>query len=590
MSSTTIGQGFNLGRAELAKALAGSAQASEKFIDAAQKSAQALFTLRVSEESAASKPSGDLNTPKLKQPDAKAQDELNGAGKLALLLGQLMALLGDVSLSQFESRLSIWQAMMDAQKAEGEQLSQELKSAQEEAEQATEAYQSAVGDLDKAKAVLDAAKQKLAQAQAKLEGMSPDDPAYAQALSECDQAQAEANRSQQKVDKAETEAMAAHKLATDKAKVLDNKLTQAQGMVGKNDAVQQGGIDSLSNTSKLTMLMAMFMQLVGKNSEESLKNDLELFKVIQESRQKEMDKKSAEYQEEVRKAEELNRIMGCVGKVLGALLTVVSVVAAAFTGGASLALAAVGIALMVADSIVKATTGESFIQKALDPLMENVFKPLMEGLGKFISEQLEKLGVDKKTADLVGSIVGAVVGALAMVGAMVVVAMVGKGAASKLAGAMSKLLGDTIKKIVPSVLKEVAKGGTKMFNQGMQRLTNALGDAGRSTGLRATEENLTREMVASALNRVAVGGQFAQTTSQGGGEIAQGVFLKNATELMADFTLARSELAQIEQWMKDAVEAFSERQQLTEELHKNIAIAGQQSLEAGRFVLQQTHA
>ncbi len=48
--------------------------------------------------------------------------------------------------------------------------------------------------------------------------------------------------------------------------------------------------------------------------------------------------------------------MGCIGKVLGALLTIVSVVAAVFTGGASLALAAVGLAVMVADEIVKAAT------------------------------------------------------------------------------------------------------------------------------------------------------------------------------------------------------------------------------------------
>lgn len=53
MSGNTIGQGFNLGSAELAKALSGNTQASEKFVDAAQKSAQALFTLRVSDAAGA---------------------------------------------------------------------------------------------------------------------------------------------------------------------------------------------------------------------------------------------------------------------------------------------------------------------------------------------------------------------------------------------------------------------------------------------------------------------------------------------------------------------------------------------------------
>lgn len=588
MSGTTIGQSFNLGSTELAKALAGSTQASEKFVDAAQKSAQALFTLRVSEDAGSSEPRGDLNTPQLTQPTPKAKDELNGAGKLTLLLGQLMALLGDVSLSQLEGRLATWRAMMDAQKAMGEQLSQELQGALEEAERATEAYQSALGNLNNAKAALDAAKQKLAQAQAKLDGMSPNDPGYAQALSARDKAQAEVNQAQQKVDQAEAEAMEAHTLATNKAKAADALLTQTQGLGVKNEAAQKGEQDALSNTAKLTMMMAMFMELVNKNSEESLKSDLALFQAMQEARQKEMDKKSAEYQEEVRKAEEMNRIMGCIGKILGALLTIVSVVAAAFTGGASLALAAVGVALMVADEIVKATTGVSFIQEALKPLMEHVLKPLMELIGKAITKALEAMGVDKKTAELVGSIVGAVLAAVAMVAVMVVVAVVGKGAAAKLGGALSKLLGDAIKKIVPNVLKEVAKNGSKLLSQGAQRLTNALGNAGSKIGLRT--DALSKEMVSNTLNKVVAGGQFAQTATQAGGQVAEGVFLKNATEIMADFTLARSAMDQIQQWMKDAVEAFSESQKLTQELHKNMAMAGQQNIEAGRFVLRQSHA
>ncbi|MDI8954349.1 type III secretion system translocon subunit SctE, partial [Salmonella enterica subsp. enterica serovar Anatum] len=42
---------------------------------------------------------------------------------------------------------------------------------------------------------------------------------------------------------------------------------------------------------------------VGKNTEESLQNDLALFNALQEGRQAEMEKKSAEFQEETRKAE-----------------------------------------------------------------------------------------------------------------------------------------------------------------------------------------------------------------------------------------------------------------------------------------------
>lgn len=144
-----------------------------------------------------------------------------------------------------------------------------------------------------------------------------------------------------------------------KAEKADNILTKFQGTTNaaSQSQVAQGEKDNLSNVARLTMLMAMFIEIVGKNTEESLQSDLALFSALQEGRQAEMEKKSTEFQEETRKAEETNRIMGCIGKVLGALLTIVSVVAAVFTGGASLALAAVGLAVMVADEIVKAATG-----------------------------------------------------------------------------------------------------------------------------------------------------------------------------------------------------------------------------------------
>ncbi|MDI4751778.1 AAA family ATPase, partial [Salmonella enterica subsp. enterica serovar Anatum] len=41
---------------------------------------------------------------------------LSSEGQLTLLLGKLMTLLGDVSLSHLESRLAVWQAMIESQK------------------------------------------------------------------------------------------------------------------------------------------------------------------------------------------------------------------------------------------------------------------------------------------------------------------------------------------------------------------------------------------------------------------------------------------------------------------------------------------
>nr|QFG15439.1 IpaB240-460-CPE194-319 [synthetic construct] len=210
---------------------------------------------------------------------------------------------------------------------------------------------------------------------------------------------------------------------------------------------------SLTGLASVTQLMATFIQLVGKNNEESLKNDLALFQSLQESRKTEMERKSDEYAAEVRKAEELNRVMGCVGKILGALLTIVSVVAAAFSGGASLALAAVGLALMVTDAIVQAATGNSFMEQALNPIMKAVIEPLIKLLSDAFTKMLEGLGVDSKKAKMIGSILGAIAGALVLVAAVVLVATVGKQAAAKLAENIGKIIGKTLTDLIPKFLK-----------------------------------------------------------------------------------------------------------------------------------------
>ncbi|CNU42554.1 pathogenicity island 1 effector protein [Salmonella enterica subsp. enterica serovar Bovismorbificans] len=531
-----------------------------------------------------------INTVGLKPPTDAAREKLSSEGQLTLLLGKLMTLLGDVSLSQLESRLAVWQAMIESQKEMGIQVSKEFQTALGEAQEATDLYEASIKKTDTAKSVYDAAAKKLTQAQNKLQSLDPADPGYAQAEAAVEQAGKEATEAKEALDKATDATVKAGTDAKAKAEKADNILTKFQGTANaaSQNQVSQSEQDNLSNVARLTMLMAMFIEIVGKNTEESLQNDLALFNALQEGRQAEMEKKSAEFQEETRKAEETNRIMGCIGKVLGALLTIVSVVAAVFTGGASLALAAVGLAVMVADEIVKAATGVSFIQQALNPIMEHVLKPLMELIGKAITKALEGLGVDKKTAEMAGSIVGAIVAAIAMVAVIVVVAVVGKGAAAKLGNALSKMMGETIKKLVPNVLKQLAQNGSKLFTQGMQRITSGLGNVGSKMGLQTNA--LSKELVGNTLNKVALGMEVTNTAAQSAGGVAEGVFIKNASEALADFMLARFAMDQIQQWLKQSVEIFGENQKVTAELQKAMSSAVQQNADASRFILRQSRA
>ncbi|EJJ3467647.1 type III secretion system needle tip complex protein [Salmonella enterica] len=562
------------------------------FLKAADKAFKDVVATKAGDLKAGTK-SGEttFNTVGLTPPTDAAREKLSSEGQLTLLLGKLMTLLGDVSLSQLESRLAVWQAMIESQKAMGLQVSKEFQAALGEAEKATDIYEESIKKMDTAKSVYDTAAKKLTQAQNKLQSMDPSDPGYAKAEAAEGQARKEAKDAKTAFDKAKKAADLAGTDAKTKTEQADNILTKFQGttnVVASQTEVAKGEKDNLSNVARLTMLMTMFIEIVGKNNEEGLQNDLALFNALQEGRQAEMEKKSAEFQEETRKAEETNRIMGCIGKVLGALLTIVSVVAAVFTGGASLALAAVGLAVMVADEIVKAATGVSFIQQALNPIMEHVLKPLMELIGKAITKALEGLGVDKKTAEMAGSIVGAIVAAIAMVAVIVVVAVVGKGAAAKLGNALSKMMGETIKKLVPNVLKQLAQNGSKLFTQGMQRITSGLGNVGSKMGLQTNA--LSKELVGNTLNKVALGMEVTNTAAQSAGGVAEGVFIKNASEAIADFTLARFAMDQIQQWLKQSVEIFGENQKVTAELQKVMSSAVQQNADASRFILRQSRA
>ncbi|MGL5584383.1 MAG: type III secretion system translocon subunit SctE, partial [Plesiomonas sp.] len=205
---------------------------------------------------------------------------------------------------------------------------------------------------------------------------------------------------------------------------------------------------------------------------------------------------------------------------------------------------------------------------------------LMDMIGKAISSALQSFGVDKQQADMIGSILGAVLAAIAMVAIMVAVAVVGKSAASKLGGALSKTFQNLIKKIAPDLLKNTAKNSSKNATQ------NLIGE-----GVQRLDDNaMVKEMISNTLNKVVVGGQVTQSGTQAGGSVVQGIFLKNASDALADFTLAQAEMTQIQLWLKQAVEAFASTQKITQQLMVSMSTAQQQSDEAGRFVLRHSRA
>ncbi|HHN9985972.1 TPA: type III secretion system translocon subunit SctE [Escherichia coli] len=556
----------------LASAASEHVQKNNHFLYAADKALKALLDTPLTEKKNGGTADNDPMFVPLRAPAVEIQETLNSEGRLTLLLGRLATLMGDNSVSQLASRLENRLAVIASQQQQSKQLSGAFQTASEQAQSAMDVYKMALDSLAAAKVAYHDCAGKLERAEAKLDGLVPGAPDYALLKQEIDMLRNELSAFRSNQEMALNAAEVAHNSARQKIEKLDGIVSQILGGFLTGGRVEQYQTDNLNSIARFTMLLSIFIELVGKNNEESLKNDMALFRTLQESRQEEMLRKSEEYQEETRKAEVLNRTMGCVGKVVGALLTVASVVAAAFTGGAALGLAAASLALILTDGIVKAATGTSFIQDALNPVIQHVLKPLMDIIGKVVAEILKGFGVDKASAEMVGNILGAILAAVTSVVVIAGVAILGKGAVSKLGHVLKKMMDEAVKKLLPDVLKHVMRNGNQILSHGIQRLAGVSGSR------------------AVLLNKIVLGVSGANTAAQSGATVAEGVFLKKASDAFADFTLSRFSSEQLRQWLKQAVDIFEDNNKMALELQKTLSSVIRQHSDTSRFVLRQIRA
>lgn len=403
------------------------------------------------------------------------------------------------------------------------------------------------------------ARNELASAEKALAQINPKNPEYTQALVARDAAQAKVVTAKELLSKAAATNQAAIQSAAElgkKAEALAQQLPSI-GTTGKpvfTDVTVQ-----LNAAATMVLLMTSFAELMGESAENKIDSDQELFRTMQTARQAYMEQKSEEYLEEVRKSEAASKTMGCIGKVLGAILTVVSVVGAAFTGGASLALAAVGIALMMADMLVKEITGVSFMEQAMKPLMDNVLGPMIKAIGKGITDMLTKMGVDEKSAQMAGMIMGAIVGALAMVAVLAVVAVVGKSAAGRVAGAMANMFGKMVSKMAPQMLKQAARAVSKGF-------TNTMTKARGGLGLQSDAASLGK--YSARLGGTVAGVEAGGVSAQSAMGIKSGIHQRNAAEKMAEVKLAMIISEVLKQYMSEMVQVFDKVMSVKDEAIK----------------------
>ncbi|AZC38197.1 type III secretion system translocon subunit SctE [Pseudomonas chlororaphis] len=497
-----------------------------------------------------------LGRPSLAAPPPGTEGGKKGAeDKFTLLMASLITLLGDVSMESLKSRMEILKSAAKAAAEGNKALSDNYLNAVAEFEAAAASASSSEEKLAAAKANVESAQKELADAEAALGKTEPGTPEQAKALAARDLAQGKLAGAQQQLTQAEAEHRAAIKVADEAGKKAEALARQVESSGLGDKPVLEGVKNQLNAAATMVLLMTRFAELMGQSAENKLEAEQELFRSMQTARQEFMEKKSEEYLEQVRQSEAASKTMGCIGKILGAVLMVVSLVGAVFTAGASLALTAVGIALMATDMLVKELTGVSFMEEAMKPLMDNILNPMIQAIGKGIAELLKKAGVDDASAQMAGMILGAIIGAVAMVAVLVVVAVVGKAAAKSVAKAMGKALGKLVSKIAPQVLKMATRAATKVS----EGFTKVMTKARSSIGLKSDPNSLAR--YATILGAGVAVTEAAGAAAQSALGIKSGIHQRNAAEHLADLEFAKVISESLKSYLGEMVQLFDQSMQ-----------------------------
>lgn len=526
----------------------------------------------------------DLSTPTLSAPVVPAK-ALSQNGRGVELLTTLMMLSSEISLHDLSLQLSNLMASYESYQKASNQMNEDLEKHLGDAETAAQQASEAQDRFDELKNTRDGIKTKISEKKEELKSVSKDSPEYEKALSELNQLEEDAVIADQAVADQKVilnEKMAVAKDAIEATKDdfrKQNKFAEQSGNIGGAD----GSIKKqLTNAAKLSELIAFFMQLINKNSETDLQSQLSVFESIQKSVQSDMEKKATEMEEQQKKAEELQRTMGCIGKIIGAIVTVVSVASAAFTGGASLAIAGVGLALMAADSITEAATGRSLTDRVMAPFMEHVFLPLMGIIEKVIDKVLEytPLGqllnlISEITGTDITSIAKTAIAALATIAIIVAVAYLAKTAGE---AAIKKLLSTTVGEALKHIMPKVT---TDLVKQVSQSIVKRLGEISAKVGIKNQATQTRALQLQKLMQYLAYANQGTQVTSN----VIVADFREKATKALASFKLSQADLDNIKKVLESVISAFEHSQAVYRDLAKLISDSMHTEAKTGKQVL-----
>ncbi|VVE36802.1 Cell invasion protein SipB [Pandoraea horticolens] len=519
----------------------------------------------------------------------------SGVATLTEVLAVLESTATSDSVNQLKLNARMWNELSAAIKNTLEQLSLEAAAANNVAHEATQAASQAAGNVAQAvqaekmaDKALDEARRALADAQRR--GASAADIQKCRSAVDDAQAVANAAKFHTMTERAAAAAAAddaatkAHRAVEAESKA-NSAVQDAMRQLGPGSpVVRQAERERFGGEAELTRILGELSALMSKGSVLELETQQKLFTEMQARRQEAMRKKSDEYQAQVRKAEEMQKTMGCIGKTLGWVITAMGVAAAVFTGGASLALVAVGLALVIGDQVVKAATGFSIIDKLMQPVMA-ILKPLMSLVSDAIASVLEAFGVNSDTAQFVGSIIGAVITGVALVAAAVLGVTLVRAVAQRVADVMASHLTRTLDStMVKTLMEAIENSGLKSL---AARAEVLMGRLGKAVGIETEAGTL---LVANRIERASIALNMGNQVSQAVGDVVIGMEEKRAMNLMAEIKRALCDSRLIGDLLRQAVETFAAQNQVLTQLMQEMSNSMAAQVSAGEQVLRNARA
>lgn len=427
-----------------------------------------------------------------------------------------------------------WRSLLEA--AEGA-----VGGSQEQLEKLRERVQQLQGLLD--------------ESEARLAKLDPESPEYASELARRDQLKGELATHTQTFEKAtdahlkliETANAAAKVLAIVTAKVLE------AGVGGPQ--VKQSDEKALSSSALALLNRLKIIELLGESAQNKEELNQELFLELQAKLQEKMQLESEKYLEEVRKAEALQRTMGCIGKIVGALVAIATIAAGVLTVNPVLiAVGVIGAAVMIADEVVKELTGVSFMAEAMKPLM-TVMQEAIQFFTDLYTKALVAFGVDSETAKEIAQIAGMIAGIAATIAAIALAAIVGVQVVGPMIGAVASRLASVVAQAAPAAvqaMKQVASSVGNTLTQMLTQIRSLVTKGADAVSLARYTSNLE---IAQALT------EFGGVAAQGVLGVRSGVHQAQAAEHLADVKVRMAISEEITSYLTRLVEDYGKAMQ-----------------------------